>query len=87
MQDSGSLEAAWYPTQSNARWMLEHRQDPKRWVVSTVKDGVATFRFQYTSNRTDPGILTAMVTQETGDQRSANALVETFRQEYPQYFR
>ena len=64
MQDSSNLETAWYPKQPDARFMLEHRDDPKRWLIWTVKDGVPTFRFQYTSKKTDPTILTAMVAQE-----------------------
>jgi hypothetical protein len=87
MQDSSNLETAWYPTQPDARFMLEHRDDPKRWLIWTVKDGTPIFRFQYTSKKTDPIILTAMVAQETGDQRSANALVQTFQASYPQYFK
>jgi hypothetical protein len=76
----------YYPNPVTPEWVLEHRENPKTWILYAVENSELVERFHYKTLWIEPLDLAERISQTIRDRPAADGMVMSFRQTHPGSF-
>jgi hypothetical protein len=76
----------YYPDPTAPEWVLEHRGNPKSWILYEVEKGELVERFHYKTLWIEPQDLAERISQIIRDRPAAEGMVMRFQQTHPGSF-